>query len=186
MAELRLPRRVVVVGVTGSGKTAFAARIAAIIAAPHTELDSLYHEANWRPAAIDVFRERVRAATAGGTWVVDGGYASHVRDIAWARADTLVWLDYGLPLILARLFRRTLRRRIRNEELWNGNRESLRTHFMSKDSLFLWALQTHKKHRRAYPEYFANPELAHLRIVRLTSARAAEAYVRSLEHARRR
>jgi adenylate kinase family enzyme len=172
--------RVLVVGTTGSGKTTVARRIAAIIGAPHVELDALYHERGWTAAPIDVFRRRVTEATAGDRWVVDGGYASLVHDLVWRRGELFVWLDYAFPLVMFQLLRRTMVRRVRREELWNGNRESLRKHFMSRDSLFLWATKAHWKYRTSYPEYLAQPELAHLRVVRLRRPRDAERWMREL------
>jgi hypothetical protein len=72
-------------------------------------------------------------------------------------------------------------RGVRREELWNGNRESLRGQFASRDSLFLWARKTHWKHRQQYPDHFARPELAHVRIVRLRSSKDAERFAREVE-----
>ena len=43
------PKRVIVAGVSGTGKTTLAARIAPILGAPHTEIDGLYHGPNWTP-----------------------------------------------------------------------------------------------------------------------------------------
>lgn len=168
--------RVSVVGVTGSGKTTFARRLAQVLEVPHIELDSLYWEPNWVEAPLEVFRERVDRALRGDRWVVDGNY-SQVRDIVWARADAIVWLDYSLPLILWRLTSRTFWRLLRQEELWNGNRERLWTHLFTRDSLFLWALQTYPRRKREYPMLFALPENAHLRVVRLGSTREAERWV---------
>ncbi|WP_370651769.1 hypothetical protein [Microbacterium sp.] len=37
------PRRILVAGVAGAGKTTLAARIAAMVEAPHTEIDGLFH-----------------------------------------------------------------------------------------------------------------------------------------------
>ena len=51
---------------------------------------------------------------------------------------------------------------------------------MSRESLFVWALQTHWKKRRNYPPAFGSPELAHVRIVRLRSPRATAAFLRHL------
>ena len=175
-------QRVVVAGTTGSGKTTLAREIAAISGVPHIELDALYWEPGWKEAEVDVFRSRVSAAIAAPTWVVDGNYGM-VRDLTWGAADTLVWLDYAMPLVLRRLFVRSLRRGVRHEHLWNGNRERLSTQFLSRESLFLWALQTHHKHRRQYPEYLREPQYAHLRLVRLRRPRDAEAYVRALQAA---
>jgi adenylate kinase family enzyme len=176
------PRRAIVLGVTGSGKTTAARRLARAIGAQHVELDALYHGPNWQPAETPVFRERVAAAIARqDAWVTDGGYASHVWDLTWTTADTVVWLDYPLPLILWRLFRRTMSRWWRDEELWNGNKESLRAHFMSRDSLFLWALQSRKKYRVTYPEYFARTELSHLRVLRFRSPKETERWFQHVE-----
>lgn len=88
-------------------------------------------------------------------------------DILWTRADTIVWLDYPLPLSLLRLFRRTMTRAVTHEALWNGNKESLRQAFTSKDSLFVWAFKSRAKQKRTFPERFARAEYADKTIVRV-------------------
>ena len=131
-------RRISVVGTSGSGKTTLARQISQRLAIPHVELDALHHEPDWQEAPIDVFRKRVEQSLSSDSWVVDGNY-SKVRDIVWSRADTVVWLDYSLPVIMTRLLRRTWRRVVAQEELWSGNRETWRQTF-SRDSILLWAL----------------------------------------------
>jgi adenylate kinase family enzyme len=178
--HVSLPRRIAVIGTTGSGKTSFSRRVAATISAPRVELDALFHEPDWVPAQPGVFRARVSEAIAAPAWVTDGNYSSFLRDIVWPAADTLVWLDYPFRVVIWRLFRRTMSRGLRRTELWNGNRESLRTHFLTRDSLFLWAKNTHWKHRREWPAVFRQAEMSHVCIVRLRSPREAEAWLRRL------
>lgn len=173
-------RRVTVVGTTGSGKTTLARALAERLGVPHVELDALHWGPNWTAVPKEELRARVSAALAGDGWVVDGNYRS-VRDIVWARADTLVWLDYPLPLVMTRLARRTFGRAFRRERLWNDNRENLVTHFTRRDSLFLWAVQTHPKHRREYPIELARPEHRHLAIVRLRSPGEAQQWLASVD-----
>ncbi|MBK8988109.1 MAG: adenylate kinase [Chloroflexi bacterium] len=170
MAQEIESRRIVVVGTSGSGKTTCAQEIARRQGCPHIELDSLHWLPNWTPAPIESFRQQVTEALTAVTWVTDGNY-SKVRDIVWGRADTLVWLDYPLPLIMWRLLRRGVRRVGRREPLWNGNQETWRGLFFSRDSLFLWALQTHQRHRREYPLLLTQPAYAHLRVHRLPTPR---------------
>ncbi len=175
-------RRIIVIGTTGSGKTTTARVIAQRLRIPHIELDALNWEPNWTEAPRDIFRQRVSEAVAGEDWVVDGNY-SNSRDLVWPRADTAVWLDFPLWVILWRLFRRTIARTLTQEELWSGNRERMRTVFFSRDSIFLWALHTYRRRRRSYPLLLGEPEHAHLGVIRLRSSRAAASWLSALDQA---
>jgi len=170
-------RRVNVVGTSAAGKSQLAAALADALGVPHVELDALHWEPNWTEVAPEVMRERVREAIAGDGWVVDGNYAV-VRDLVWARAEAIVWLDLPLRTILWRFLVRTTRRMARREELWGGNRERLRTHLCSRDSLLLWILTTYHRRRREYPKRLAaRPDLI---AVRLRSAREAREWLASI------
>ena len=171
-------RRVTVVGVTGSGKTTMAARLADYLHCQHIELDAIHWGPNWTPLPREPFREQVAQIVAGECWVTDGNYSA-VRDLVLARAETVVWLDYPLLVILWRLVRRTTGRVIFRTELWQGNRENWRSQ-LGRDSLFLWALQTFRKRRKAYGTLAADPAMAYLQIIRLRSTRATRQWLRSL------
>ncbi len=174
--------RILVVGTSGSGKTTMGRQLAVRLGLRHIELDALHWDANWTEAPPAVFRERLLAALPDDGWVVDGNYAK-ARDILWSRATAIVWLDYSLPIILVRLTRRTFRRVATREPLWNGNQERLRTAFFSRDSIFLWALQTYRRYRRDYADLLAQPQYAHLTAVRLRSPRAADTWLARLPSA---
>ena len=176
----QIGQRLVVVGVTSSGKTTLASQLARQFALPHVELDALHWEPNWTPAPPDIFRERVTQALSGEAWVVDGNYST-VRELVWRHADTIIWLDYPLPLVLWRLARRTIWRITRQPELWNGNRETWRGTFFKSDSLFFWALKTSQRYRTEYPEVFARPEYAHLAVTHLRSPHATQHWLASLK-----
>jgi adenylate kinase family enzyme len=174
-----LGRRIVVVGTSGSGKTTMACRLAERLGLLHVELDALHWGPNWTSAPLDLFRQHIVEALSGDAWVVDGNYGK-ARDLMWGRADNVVWLDYSLAVIMARLLWRTLRRSLTREELWQGNRESLRTSFFSRDSILLWALQTYRRRRSDYPTLLGRPEYAHLAVIHLRSPRAARAWLATL------
>ncbi len=173
-------RRIVIVGTSGSGKTTLASQLATLLDISHVELDALQWQPGWTPLDKDVFRERLAEALSGDGWVVDGNYFGY-RDLTHVRADTLIWLDYPLPLVLWRVSVRTARRLIQRTELWNGNRERLRSVF-SRDSIILWALTSYGRNRRRYRQMMASPDpdIAHLQIIHLRSPRAAANWLRNL------
>jgi adenylate kinase family enzyme len=167
-----VPTRIAVVGTTCSGKTTVAKRLADIHGVPHVELDALHWGADWSEPDAEEFRERVEEALAGEAWVADGGYHGKLGDLVLERAELVVWLDPPLPTVLYRLGARTVRRVRTREELWGGNRETWRGAFFSRDSLFLWAVKTHRPRRGRYEE-----RLAKYDVVRLRSAAEAEAWL---------
>jgi adenylate kinase family enzyme len=177
MPDLFMARRINVVGTSSVGKTTMAAALAELLGAPHVELDALHWEPNWTEAPTPVLRERVRGAIAGDSWVVDGNYAQ-VRDLVWARAEAVIWLDLPLRSVLWRYVTRTRRRVAGREVLWSGNRERLSTHLFSRDSLLWWILTTYGWRRREYPPLLAaRPDLI---AVRLRSGRAADRWLAEL------
>ncbi len=172
-------QRISVVGTSGSGKTTVGRAIACRLGIPFIELDALAWLPGWTNRPLAELRELVEERTRGPSWVVDGNY-SKVRDLVWGRADTVVWLDYPFRRVFGQLLHRTVRRALRREELWNGNRESLRMSFFSRESILLWAIRTHGRRKRQYPELLALPEHAHLKVIRLRSPAATRRWLDGL------
>lgn len=163
--------RIVIYGVTGSGKTTLGRRLAEKLGLRHIELDSLFHGPGWTPTPPAEFQAKVTAALAASPdgWVVDGNYSA-IRPFVLQQADTVVWLRLPWRVSYWRMLKRTFGRWARKEELWNGNRESLRTLFFDKDSLLLWGIKHHRKSiagtRRALWEVPHEAEVFELRSAR--------------------
>jgi len=172
-----LHKRIVVIGTTSSGKSTLAKRLAEKIGGDYVELDALYWEANWVGAELSVFRERVETATRSQVWVTAGNYHG-VRDLVWSKAEVIIWLDYPLPLLFWRLIRRTVRRGITQEELWNGNRETFwrQLKLWSDDSLIYWLFKSYWRRKREIPLLFSLPEYSHLKIYHFTSPSETETW----------
>lgn len=168
---------------SGSGKSTLARAIAARLGSPCIELDSIYHLPDWEPLDADAFLAEVDRLTAGASWVVDGNYRAVVREgPVWQRADTVVWLDLPKRTALRQVTWRSLRRGLRREELWNGNRERLRDH-LSLDPMrsmprYVWTCYDRK--RAQLEAAMVDRSLAHLRFVRLTSHAEADAWLSTL------
>lgn len=171
-------QRVAVFGTTGSGKSWLAERLVERTGLRVIELDALFWGRDWQPAPAELFRHRVERETGEAGWIVVGNYGQ-VRDLVWRPADTLVWLDLPLPVVMWRLLRRTIRRAVTREELWGtGNRESLANAFFSRHSILLYALKTHRRNRERFAQE-CEARAGEKRIVRLRSRRDVERFALS-------
>jgi adenylate kinase family enzyme len=172
-------QRIHVMGVSGSGKTTVAGRIAARLGVPQVELDAIHWQPNWTMLATAEFRVRVAEALEGDAWVVDGNY-NKVRDLVWERAQQVIFLDLPLGLTIARLLNRTIRRSLRRERLWAGNRESLWTAFLSRDSVIYYALRSRRRRQKEFESAQNDPGYRHMHFKRLSSPAEIEAFIESL------
>ena len=156
-------RRVNVVGTSGSGKSTVGAELARRLGVPFVEIDSLAWLPEWEPRDPDGLREAVAGAVAGDAWVVDGNYGI-TRDLVWARADTVVWLDLPFSLVIWRVAARTVRRAAHREVLWGTNRESVRM-AIGRGSIIWYAVTTFRPRRLEYATLLpAHPELTAIRL----------------------
>jgi adenylate kinase family enzyme len=167
-------RRVSIVGNAGSGKTTLGRALAGRLGVSFVELDSVFHQPGWRPLPVDEFRRHVEAVVAGDGWVVDGNYSA-VRDLVWARADTVVWIDLPRRAVMRQVVGRTLRRTLTRVELWNGNREPLTGLFRldPERSIIRWAWVKHDVYAQRFAAAARDPGLGHLSFVRVGSRRDA-------------
>jgi len=169
-------RRIVIAGVSGNGKTTLGRRLALKLGVPFTELDALMHQPGWVPAETETFRLEVEAVMdASDGWVLDGMYQQQLGDLVLRRAHTLIWLDQPLPLVLGRLVRRAVTDIVTKRDLFNGNRQTWRFAFFTRDSLIGFAIKSHFKRRREWPAAIGAPP--NLEIVRLRSPREVERWL---------
>ncbi len=174
-----LPKRINVIGTSGSGKSVFARRLAETLELPHVEMDRLFWKADWRQSTDEEFLAALREAIAGDTWVLDGNY-NRTQPVKWERVECVIWLDYSLPVTLLRALRRAIDRSWTRKEFWpgTGNRESFARLF-SRDSIVLWTLQTHGRNRRRYRALLEDPA-RRFEMTRLASPREAERFLAGL------
>ena len=169
-------RRVAVIAsASGNGKTTTGRALAEKLGVTFVELDALHHGPGWTEASPDELRAMVGPIVRTDAWVIDGAYRNKLGDLVLEHADLVVWLDLPVRVWLPRLVRRTARRIVHNEELWNGNRETLRSALHPTNSVVFYALRGYRKRRQRYAA-----ELARFNVIRLRSERDVERFLRGL------
>ncbi|WP_053762186.1 adenylate kinase [Streptomyces sp. AS58] len=170
--------RILVVGVTGAGKTTLAQTLSSRLGVPYHEMDALYFNGpNW---AINInLTEDVSSLTAEPRWIIDSLGYPDVRDLLWDRADTVIWLDYPKRVIIPRVLRRSFRRTVTREALFGGNRETW-TGWLSREHPVWWAWSQHGTRRREVGHRVRDPRFAPLDTIHFGHPDDTEAWLASL------
>ena len=147
-------KRIIVTGVSGSGKTYTAKAVSTLLGIPHFDLDNYYWEAGWQGKDRQEFNNIVDMLTKQETWIISGNFSSTEMPI-FKRCDYIIWLDYSIFRCLAQSFARSIRRIIKKEPCCNGNFETLAQLFFSKNSIIAWVLRSYNKRRAFYNKVFS-------------------------------
>jgi len=144
-------------------------------------MDKVFWGPNWYWPSDEEFFSKLQGELQKDSWILDGNYTRTIP-IKWKEVDTVIWLDYSFFKTLFRAVKRALRRSLSGEELWEGteNRESFRKSFLSKESIILWTIKTHRKVRKKYESYLKDPKYSHIKFIRLRNDFQVETYLANI------
>ena len=171
-------RRVLVYGVTGSGKTTLARTLGTVTGLPwHSADDEIGWLPSWRERPADEQRALAQAIADQPAWILDTAYGQW-KDVIVPRAQLVVALDYPRHVSLRRLLKRTMARTVTRERVCNGNVESMRQ-ALSGDSIILWHFRSFERKKRRIAQMLNDPEGP--TVVRLTSPEQTRHWVADVE-----
>jgi adenylate kinase family enzyme len=172
----RRAQRVLVYGVTGSGKTTAAARISAATGVPWTSVDDLTWEPGWVQVPLAEQRRRIERVCSQDSWLLDTAYGQWL-DVPLAAVELVVALDYPRWLSLLRLLRRTAVRIVDRRPVCNGNTETLRQTF-SRESIIAWHFRSFRSKRARIEAWEADGSGP--RVLRFTRPRDLDRWIAGL------
>lgn len=171
--------RLAVIGTSGTGKSTLARRVASKLGSKYIEQDKLFWLPNWQMTPRDQFAESILKETSAESWTICGNH-SFVQEKIWARATHVVWLNYSLKTTLLRGFRRTAKRVFLRQECCNGNYESFRHAFLSKNSILWWIWTTHQQRIEQYVSAKREGKFDQLEFLEFKRPQEAEDWLKSV------
>ncbi len=149
-------QRILVYGVTGSGKSTCALVIGDRTGLPVTLVDEIAWNPGWVSTSEAEQRDRISAVVEGERWVLDSAYGIWL-DLILPRVDLIVGLDYPRWFSLQRLVRRTVRRVVTKEPVCNGNTE-LWWRVFTHDSIIVWHFRSFGRKRSRMRDWAKAPD----------------------------
>lgn len=150
------PRRILIYGVCGSGKSTFARRLSERTGIPWHSVDDLAFLPGWVSQTDEYLIEKISEICAGDEWILDTAYGKWL-DVVLPRAELIVGLDYPRWLSFARLVRRTVTRIVDQEPVCNGNRETVRN-ALSRRSILLWHYKSFRRKQERMRAWSVSPD----------------------------
>lgn len=169
-------QRILVFGVTGSGKTSLARRIGDRTGLPWHAVDDLTWEPNWVSVPDDEQRRRIEKICAGDAWILDHAYGRWL-DVVLDRVQLIVALDYPRLLSLSRLIRRSVINIVAKRPTCNGNLETWSKLF-APESIVRWHFQSFASKRARIRSWSSDP--GGPTMISFRRPRDAERWIRTL------
>lgn len=173
--------KIIIIGTTGSGKSTLAKALAKKLNLPYIQLDFLYWKPYWQGSSDEEFCKKIETAIASAEgWIIDGNY-TRTNHLTWSQADTIIWIDLPFWFTFYQNLKRSIKRAIKHEELWEGteNRETFSRMF-SKDSILLWLIKTYKQNITKNSAKMKDHLFSHLKFYRLRSRKEIDNFINSL------
>ncbi|MEU8794106.1 AAA family ATPase [Streptomyces sp. NPDC048643] len=165
-------------GSTGAGKTTLARAVSGRLGVPFHEMDALAITGpGWQenPSLVD----DVSRLVDGPGWVIDSFGHPSVRDLLWARADSVVWLDHPRAVVMRRVLRRSVARTLFRRRVFGGNVETFGSWF-GADHPVWWAWSQYETRRTDIATRCAAPRPTPLKVVHLRTPRATRTWLAHL------
>jgi adenylate kinase family enzyme len=175
-----MKRRILIYGVTGSGKTTLAEKVAAKTGIPLHLADEIGWNPGWQEVPMDEQILRVEKVVAEDSWILDSAYGKWL-DVVLPRTELIVCLDYPRWISLGRLVRRTFRRCCFKETSCNGSQEMI-SRALSRDSIILWHFKAFPNKKRRMNQWATHSDGP--MIVTCKSPKDAERWLSALKPAR--
>ncbi|PHM45578.1 ATPase AAA [Xenorhabdus miraniensis] len=148
--------KVWIVGSPGSGKSTMSRKVASALGCKHVELDAIVWNKGWTKcdflsanAEINQLNEKHNSI------VFDGGY-DQFRSTLYEVVDVVILMSVPFPISFFRVLRRSVKRVLTKEMLWNGNIETFGG-ITKKDGMLHYAFtqrnKIRKKNRSIYSHF---------------------------------
>jgi adenylate kinase family enzyme len=135
-------KKIIVVGVSASGKSTFSRKLADVLNLPLTFMDSIMWKPGWVYVGDEKVVEELREISKKPEWIIEGYIVKGARSFLFNEADMIIYLDYPRIIPAWRYVKRFLMHRKNARPELGGSPEKfsfkfLRTVWMKWETITL-------------------------------------------------
>ncbi len=164
-----LGKKIVIVGVSASGKSTFAKKLSEKTHLPFFLMDAIMWNPGWKYIGDEETVKKLEEISTGDEWLIEGYISKEARTFIFDRADTIIYLDYPPIVATIRYLKRWLKHRKNPRPELEGCPEKFDWKFMK----LVWT----KGEAISLNKFLAkikNPE----KLIKLTSVSQTNAFLR--------
>ncbi len=123
-------KKIVIVGVSASGKSTFARKLSEKIKLPLFLMDSIMWNPGWEYIGDEETVKKLEEISSKNEWIIEGYISTKARAFVFERADTIIYLDYPALTATIRYLKRWLKHRKNPRPELEGSPEKFDWKFM--------------------------------------------------------
>lgn len=166
-----LGNKIVVVGVSASGKSTFARKLTEKTGLPLVLMDSLMWNPGWQYIGDAETVKKLDEVSSHEKWIIEGYISKQARTFLFNRADTIIYLDYPKVVATWRYLKRWWKHRENSRPELEGSPEKFDFKFLK----LVWnkgeAISLNKFLEKVEPQ---------AKIIKLTSVKKTKAFLRNI------
>lgn len=164
-------QKIVVVGVSASGKSTFSRSLAQKTHLPLFHMDEIMWRPGWKYIGDQKTIEALREITGKNQWIIDGYITTQARSFVFEKADVIFHLDYNPYLLCWRYIKRCIKHRKKPRPELPNNPDKFSWEFFMRILLKEEAVGLVENLDKVRPQN---------KIMRFTSSRTAESYMKNI------
>lgn len=161
-------QKIVIVGVSASGKSTFARKLSSKTGLPLVMMDSIMWKPNWTYIGDQETIQELEKKSSGDRWIIEGYINTEARSFLFEKADTIIYLDYSRITSSLRYIKRWWKHRKQPRPELKGSPDT----FSFK---FLWLIFT--KGESIILNKFLDEIIDQSKIIKLTSPHEATSFI---------
>jgi adenylate kinase family enzyme len=125
-------KKIVVVGISASGKSTLSRQLAESVNLPLTHMDTIWWKPGWVEVSDEDATKQLDALTQTSEWIVEGYIPHGARDFVFGRASSILYLDYSGITAAWRYIKRWLKHRKKPRPELQGSPDSFHWYFLKR------------------------------------------------------